>query len=205
MIKFFATSAEEITWWKLDAQLTRANFITFSLLFRVSEKTLMLFIPCRSLTQNLHNSGIYVQYIMMIFCTSRYNHCFEPMVPPPITWSELLPSLTVYSWVHLASLVPSALPHCWLGKLGLLDPRNTLVWPWTNLWSPVQHPCFGRTRALFTACQITMLRCSLYWRGEYLLSKEIEVSSFEIFALVRNLMHSSCTVRKLWARSCPSP
>ena len=127
------------------AVITRANLITFSLLLRVSEKTLMLFIPCRSLTQNLHNSGIYVrtyvrpsvQYIMMIFCTSRYNHCFEPMVPPPITWSELLPSLTVYSWVHLASLVPSALPHCWLGKLGLLDPRNTLVWPWTNLWSPL--------------------------------------------------------------------
>ena len=41
--------------------ITRANFITFSLLLRVSEKTLMLFIPCRSLTQNLHNSGIYVR------------------------------------------------------------------------------------------------------------------------------------------------
>ena len=133
----------------------------------------------------------------MIFCTSRYNHCFEPMVPPPITWSELLPSLTVYSWVHLASLVPSALPHCWLGKLGLLDPRNTLVWPWTNLWSPVQHPCFGRTRALFTACQITMLRCSLYWRGEYLLSKEIEVSSFEIFALDAFLLHCQKVVSSI--------
>ena len=26
-----------------------------------------------------------------------YNECFEPMEPPPITWAELLPSLTVYS------------------------------------------------------------------------------------------------------------
>jgi len=57
-----------------------------------------------------------------------YNHCFEPMVPPPITWSELLPSLTVYSVIFALGVLGNLLIILTvMQKSSFKSPTNTFL------------------------------------------------------------------------------
>ena len=94
----------------------------------------------------------------------RYNHCFEPMVPPPITWSELLPSLTVYSWVKTHNLKESILIR---EGFGVMDGYQSIYF---------NKPMLFKYR--YESWKITTFvwwLCSLYWKGNIYFEKELEL------------------------------